>query len=733
MAIIHRKIDFKDISKLFGYESKIFGDIMKFLEKKVNSNKELYEIKFKKWASVFKKIYGELDVNLFLKHTYFSLILKILLIIKATIVQNLDFEVIYQANNFTLIESVQITEFEYFNWVLPPKSLLTEIYNFIESSSFTQQDLFHDFYQQIFISKTRHKIGEFYTPALLVEKMVDDVYKFGAKVLDPSCGSGSFLIDIIIRILNSKFSDDIKISAINNVYGFDINPLAILTVKVNIFLLFLEYFNLGIDIIPTLNIYQVDSLFPEEYDELIDFNIKELYNSFDLIIGNPPWLTYKDITNKDYQIKIRDLSEKLEIKPSSQYITHIELSAIFFYSIPSKFLKKQGTIFFVITKSVLNGDHCYNFRLFSIFDKKLEIWDFPNNYFFNVNHICLKAQYIGKPNNIRVEERYPIRTKIFNDKLELLKKTYYSSLKIEKKGTKIILPKKKLRILNNMEKSLYKSKFFQGATLVPKSLTFFQINEDKEDTVIISSDIDVISRAKNNWKFQFTNREVEKQFCYKTFLNMDLIPFYIKQFKNVFIPINEKFLFDESFINKFPKAMEFYKELNKIYQTYKKNTSEIHTLFDNLNYWNKLSKQFRNNSYIVIYNASGSNLKAAVINNINKNIIIGSENYYYSTDSRSEVYYLSSVLNAPNISKYIKLIKSSRHIHKRPFSFHIPIYDKTNAIHKELAKKGIKCESIVQDLFLKNPKINSRKVRIIINHKLIKIQKLVEEIIFNSM
>jgi len=131
-----------------------------------------------------------------------------------------------------------------------------------------------------------------------------------------------------------------------------------------------------------------------------------------------------------------------------------------------------------------------------------------------------------------------------------------------------------------------------------------------------------------------------------------------------------------------------------------------------------------------VYNASGSNLKSAVIDNQKQKLIIGSENYYYSTDSETEAYYLSAILNAPILSKYIKLVKSSRHIHKRPFMFPIPLYNQNNVIHQKLAKKGKKYHTIVQDLFMNNPKIQSSKVRLIINHKLLKLDKLTKKIAF---
>ena len=137
-----------------------------------------------------------------------------------------------------------------------------------------------------------------------------------------------------------------------------------------------------------------------------------------------------------------------------------------------------------------------------------------------------------------------------------------------------------------------------------------------------------------------------------------------------------------------------------------------------------------NKAFLIVYNASGSNLKAAVINNEDQQLIVGSENYYYSTDSEEEAYYLSAILNAPNLSKMVKQIKSSRHIHKRPFLFPIPIYDENNSIHKILAKKGKSCHIVVQELFVNNPKITAEKIRMFINKKLKKIDDLTQQIVF---
>jgi hypothetical protein len=704
---------------MFGLGSEIYNDIAKFLIKQKDLEKTEFQKKYRHWESIFKNIYGkEINDSLFLKHSYFASVLKTLIIVKAS-----------DLNEKNLVEKGGLPELEFFFCPSLERDITNEISMLLKDSLFSPQDIFQELYQQFFLAITRHKIGEFYTPSNLVKEMIDDSYKVGMKVLDPSCGSGSFLIELIVKILNSNIKKSLKFEAIENIVGFEINPLATLTVKINILLLLLEINEVEISELPEINIFLVDALFPEQYEKNLDINLSELLNSFDLIIGNPPWLTYKDITSKKYQVKIRTLSETLGIKPSSQYITHIELASIFFYAIPLSYLKVGGSIFFVLTKSVLNGDHCFKFRAFTVFNK-IEIWDFPNSNIFNVEHICLKAKYIGKNSKIRISEKYPISTKIYDSNLKLQKTTTYSSLEFDENGAKIILPEEEIKFLDSLSPSEYKSKFFQGATLVPRSLVFFKTKKIEGNYLYISSDPEATSRVKKIWKYSFQNVKIENNFKFNTFLNKDLVPFYIKQFKDVFLPINKDFNLDKNYLRESPRALEFYDKLNLFYQENKKETSAINTLFLNLNYWNKLTKQVKNEQYIVVYNASGSRLKSAVIDNEEKTIIICSENYYYSTASQNEAYYLSAIFNSPILSKNIRLIKSSRHIHKRPFSFPIPMYDHENELHRKLAKKSQKYHSIVQDLVHNNPKITSEKVRMFISQKLSKLDNLTKDVVF---
>ena len=151
---------------------------------------------------------------------------------------------------------------------------------------------------------------------------------------------------------------------------------------------------------------------------------------------------------------------------------------------------------------------------------------------------------------ILIQKKYPIKTELYNSNLELVDKTYYSSLKLENNGAKLLLPIQELEVINKLEESHYKTRFFQGATLVPRTLVFFSKKQKKNGYLIISSDLEVLSRSKKQWKFRFEKKEIEEKFQFKTFLNMDMIPFYIKQTKDVFLPVNEDLEFNIDFLKK---------------------------------------------------------------------------------------------------------------------------------------------------------------------------------------
>ena len=67
------------------------------------------------------------------------------------------------------------------------------------------EDILKGVYQELIDLDTRHALGEYYTPDWLCERIVKEFdFKPTDKILDPSCGSGSFLRAAIHRLKRTK-------------------------------------------------------------------------------------------------------------------------------------------------------------------------------------------------------------------------------------------------------------------------------------------------------------------------------------------------------------------------------------------------------------------------------------------------------------------------------------------------------------------------------------------------
>lgn len=89
----------------------------------------------------------------------------------------------------------------------------------------------------------RHSLGEYYTKKWLAQNVVEEsialVDKEEWKGLDPCCGSGTFLNVMIDKVLHEttlRSKDEQLKSVLSRVKGIDLNPIAVLTARVNYFL-----------------------------------------------------------------------------------------------------------------------------------------------------------------------------------------------------------------------------------------------------------------------------------------------------------------------------------------------------------------------------------------------------------------------------------------------------------------------------------------------------------------
>lgn len=171
-----------------------------------------------------------------------------------------------------------------------------------------EKDFLGIVYQSMLQEGAKNKKGSYYTPERIIAEFNNSV-KLGDKFLDPCCGTGSFLLSIADKIKNPE-----------NIYGCDLDEIAVFIAKINLIVKFKD-----IEFNP--NIYNLDFLQKNE--------IPQKY--FDIIATNPPWgAMAKNDYSKDFPF--------IKSKESFSY----------FIANSFNYLKTGGKCFFVLPISILN-------------------------------------------------------------------------------------------------------------------------------------------------------------------------------------------------------------------------------------------------------------------------------------------------------------------------------------------------------------------------------------------
>ena len=112
----------------------------------------------------------------------------------------------------------------------------------VEVTPSVVRDVLKDLYQGLLPRSIRHRLGEFYTPDWLAQRVVNETTGSSERldpamrVLDPACGSGTFLVEVISRMIRTAVRQDPRRTLhqiLENVVGFDLSPLAVQASKVN--------------------------------------------------------------------------------------------------------------------------------------------------------------------------------------------------------------------------------------------------------------------------------------------------------------------------------------------------------------------------------------------------------------------------------------------------------------------------------------------------------------------
>lgn len=267
----------EDIVRRFGESSPVLAAMLSGLAQAYTIVSERPEIrtKFSEWDNLLAHVYGSSvgTQPLFLRHTYLALFTRLLAYtaLQGRIPESGELAGLVDGNSFKPLGISNLVEEDFFVWVLESEiasetiRLLRGLAQHLSVYDFSRisEDVLKELYQHIIARDARHDIGEYYTPDWLAELTLDEVgFGPGKSLLDPACGSGTFLF-IAIRKLRATGVRGKRLvqHVFENLAGLDVHPVAVMIAKVNFVLAVLPELREGLTAdLPPLPIFMADTL-----------------------------------------------------------------------------------------------------------------------------------------------------------------------------------------------------------------------------------------------------------------------------------------------------------------------------------------------------------------------------------------------------------------------------------------------------------------------------------------
>ncbi len=222
-------------------------------------------------------------------------------------------------------------------------------------------DLLKDLYQSLMPRRIRAALGEFYTPDWLAELVLDEAGYAGDPsqgLLDPACGSGTFLVQALRRVGGNGRGGRREprsekagrlVQALASMAGFDLNPVAAEAARANVVL----------TLAPILDALHAPVRLPVLCCDAVLAPPSLRSPRYDLVVGNPPWIRWRSLTQQ-YRTATLPLWHEyglFSLKGLDSILGSGEkdFSFLFTYRCADRYLKPEGRLAFLITMEALRG------------------------------------------------------------------------------------------------------------------------------------------------------------------------------------------------------------------------------------------------------------------------------------------------------------------------------------------------------------------------------------------
>lgn len=772
------------------------------------------------WAKLLRTALGtQFDDNdaLFVEHTYLVLVATLI----AHIVIGFDPLELSRAPATTLSGQLfarsgirGVGEAGFFDWVLDVpggERIVSDLARRLSVFGWAgvDHDVLKALYQSVIEPETRHRLGEYYTPDWLAFLIVESVVTepLTDRVLDPACGSGTFLFQAIRKFLKAAESERWPLKravseVTEHVFGMDLHPVAVVLAQVTYLLAIgtdrareagvpisvpvylgdsmrwevadeTVLVQSGEIVVPTglqRTLFSSEELRfpasvvadPSRFDRLVDematkaasrnrgekplpiggvlsnFGVSETdrpileatyrhfcelhdqgrdhiwgffvrnqarptwfataANRVDVLVGNPPWLSYRFMPKELQEVFQRRAKERnLWSGGARGRTTQQDLSAFFVVRSIELFLRVGGRFGFVMPLAALSRQTYEGFRVgnFSSMAERTEVafdipWDLdavePDP--FPVPSCVVFGRRVESPKSSELVSLPAKRLTAFGHVDGHGGPDAASSL-----VWKVVEPHGDRETFTKPNSS-YAKRFRQGAILVPRMLVF--VEEERPGPLQPTTHVAVRSRRgrleKKPWRtLPDLTGTVEKIFLRSAYLGEHCLPFRMLPPGQVVIPFDgsTKMSGGDERIDRYPGLADWWRRAEHVW--IENRSSEKRTLLDQIDYIGQLSAQFPTPEIRVVYTKAGNYLTAAIVTD--PEAVIDHMLYWGTAATVGEANYLTAILNAPGLGEIVAPYQSRgafgpRHFDKYVWYPPIPEYDSTVDIHRELAGLG---------------------------------------------
>jgi len=284
-----------------------------------------------------------------------------------------DFEPIFKAG---IYDKVDIPEDEEvlaaLDWLID----LVESYRVEEFG-----DIVGYVYEELIPAEERHELGQFYTPRPIAELIVRwAVRSPDDRVLDPGCGSGTFLVEAYRRLAELKlkrpFRDvkyvrsDVHRQILDQLVGVDVNEFPAHLTAVNL--------AMRDPRVPSSNIRVVVAdffLVKPGQERLVGYRVKTaegerevkaVFKDFDAVVGNPPYTRWTEVPGETQDEVLRAYRKTLSKYGLTPRVERGVEPGIYVYWMihATGFLREGGRLGMIISDSWLQADYGVGFFRF---------------------------------------------------------------------------------------------------------------------------------------------------------------------------------------------------------------------------------------------------------------------------------------------------------------------------------------------------------------------------------